>query len=174
MTMRSTFPGANSSKLNFTRTISAAVIAITCVCSSYSSAQNKEPDWVNTKPSQGQNSGGEPKMQVKWKAQPFDHKTFIENKGQFNAEVGNMTKKYNEKVLYKSTLEGDVKAYFMPNGIFYRKIDFVSQDGDLFDDNHDIKKDGKEKNDPDAKKTAVVHRLGVVWENANPNATIEA
>ena len=80
MTMRSTFPGANSSMLNFTRTISAAVIAITCACSSYTSAQNKEPDWVNTKPSQGQNSGGEPKMQMKWKVQPFDKKVFIENK----------------------------------------------------------------------------------------------
>ncbi|MGP8215415.1 MAG: T9SS type A sorting domain-containing protein [Bacteroidia bacterium] len=83
----------------------------------------------------------------KWKINPFDHKIFIENKGQFDADVKNEN---IDKVLYEAVLGGDIKAYFTPNGILYRQVKFVSKD------------------------KVVVNKVGVLWEGSNPNVTIEA
>jgi gliding motility-associated-like protein len=54
------------------------------------------------------------KHALKWKTNPLDHAVFVENNGQFNADVNT-----GDKVLYEAQL-GEVRAYFTSRGVVYR------------------------------------------------------
>src|SRR5579884_3664653 len=51
-----------------------------------------------------------------WTVQPFDHKVFIENRGQFDQLVGSKS-----KVLFGAQLGDNLFAYFTTNGVIYRQ-----------------------------------------------------
>jgi gliding motility-associated-like protein len=152
--------------------ISVVILLITCLIPLHGFSQSKtaatnavtatKQTSVDVAAASTTTQDGKPHLRSKWMAKPFDHKVFIENKGQFNAEVNN-----KRTVLYEATLGGNVKAYFMPTGIFFRQITFVKDDGDKDDDK-------AEKDDPDAKRTPLVHRMTALWEGSNPDVTIVA
>jgi|GEM_PF-626994 gliding motility-associated-like protein len=108
---------------------------------------------------------GKPQLKSKWIAHPFDHKVFVENKGQFNADVDN-----SQKVLFQASLGGTMKAYFLPNGVFFKETKFVR---DSTADESDDDKIG-EKDDLDSKHIGIVHTVSSIWEGANTNVAIVA
>ncbi|MGP8216620.1 MAG: T9SS type A sorting domain-containing protein [Bacteroidia bacterium] len=113
---------------------------------------------LNLLPNQGFSQ--KPKgLRERWKVNPFDHKIFIENKGQFDANVKNENIK---NVLYQADLGGDIKAYFTPNGILYRQVKFIP------------KYNNGGKNSRYTEHTAIVNKVAVLWEGSNPDVTIEA
>ncbi|MGP8216946.1 MAG: T9SS type A sorting domain-containing protein [Bacteroidia bacterium] len=90
---------------------------------------------------------------AKWQAIPFDHKLFIENKGQFDNDVQTPS-----KILYMAML-GNVKAYFTATGIIYRYDEYP-------------KREKGDKPDEEIVKP-VLHYLNATWEGANANSAIE-
>ena len=106
---------------------------------------------------------------VNWTKDPFDRKLFVENKGQFDADV-----RPGEKVLYQAIL-GNVNAYFTPQGIIYRYMEFHRPQKPV-----DLK-EGKEEDDDEndewwEKDTTkpTLHYLSAVWKDANPDVKVEA
>jgi len=100
-----------------------------------------------------------PAQQVKqkWTKAPFDHQLFIENKGQFNADI-----KTSEKILYQVIL-GDVRAYFTPSGIVYRY------------DELPVKFEKKNERDPDNTPVKpITHYETCTWVGANTNVAVLA
>ncbi|HTB05843.1 MAG TPA: PKD domain-containing protein [Bacteroidia bacterium] len=97
---------------------------------------------------------------INWTKKPFDHKLFIENKGQFDTDIH-----ATSKILFQARL-GDVAAYFTNNGITYRYNDVASVK----------KKFGNKPPDPDQLigKKIPIYYLTSTWEGANPNVSIEA
>ncbi|HTA84458.1 MAG TPA: hypothetical protein VK783_16055, partial [Bacteroidia bacterium] len=111
-----------------------------------------------------------PGLRPKWIAY-FDDQKYIENKGQFNAQLDN-----GNEILFGAVLGGDVKMYLMPNGVTYklRKFKTVDADGKEDGDEEDDDHKGRQKNnDPDAIHIPVIHLLSSVWEGSNPNVQIE-
>lgn len=92
-------------------------------------------------------------IQPAWTVNPFDHKLFIENDGQFNNAV-----KDSSQVLYGVQV-GKVWAYFTSHGVIFRYDEYP-----------------EDKLDPDEKSEAkpLVHILSAEWENTNPSVTVEA
>ncbi len=90
---------------------------------------------------------------LNWKVNPFDHKLFIENRGQFDTSV-----KGSDKVLYGVQM-GSIHAYFSSNKVIYRYDEYP-----------------EDSKDPDEKINSkpITHLLTVEWENSNPVVTIEA
>src|SRR5579862_5909205 len=76
---------------------------------------------VNLQPLKGQgstsiNSGrnkGTKGSKINWTANPFDHKVFIENKGQFEGPQN------GDKILYGAQV-GDVFVFITPHGLVYK------------------------------------------------------
>ncbi|MGP8216114.1 MAG: gliding motility-associated C-terminal domain-containing protein [Bacteroidia bacterium] len=89
------------------------------------------------------------KATSQWTTAPFDHKVFIENKGQFNAGVPG-----NDKVIYSASL-GAVNLYFTSHGIVYEYDEYI-------------------KNTKDKFQKPVTHYLDAEWENSNPAVTVTA
>jgi len=129
------------------------------------------PEWITSAPAQNPGSAQQG-LQTKWKSAPFDFNVFIENKGQFDADLEHLTGN-KKKILFQATLGGDVKAYFMPNGVIYRQVKFVAENADSLNDDDDNNKKA-EKNDVDGAHKAIVHNLGVQWVGSNPDVSIEA
>ena len=125
-----------------------------------------EPAWVSS--NKNKNSGTSTKGKAgesawAWTVQPFDHKVFIENRGQFDTLVND-----NSKVIFGAQLGDNLFAYFTTTGIVYRSI--------VFPKLAEAEKEGKEgKDDPDKKPIKpVISYLNMQWEGSNPNVSFEA
>ena len=88
----------------------------------------------------------------------FQHDVFIENNGQFNSDL-----KDDRKILFQAVL-GDIKAYFLPNGVIYQNVKFISKNNST---------DRPERNDPDAEHEVQISNIETMWVGSNINATIE-
>ncbi|MGP8213947.1 MAG: gliding motility-associated C-terminal domain-containing protein [Bacteroidia bacterium] len=158
----------------FTQTMKCAILCF-MVCFIVPSASVAQSSTTATKPAATSAIKSEPAdkkdWKVKWKAMAFDPQIFVENKGQFDNDIKNKNVK---KVLFQAVLGRDIKAYFTPNGIFFRQVTFVSKDADKAPNDKDGGKDKAGTNDIDAPHEAIVHKLGARWEGSNPNVTIEA
>jgi len=97
---------------------------------------------------------------VKWAVKdPFEHKVFIENKGQFNNAVSS-----SEKILYFAKI-GNVNAYFTAHGLYYKiEESFQSTDPD------------KENEHPEEWQYTppVVHTISMNWQGASTSSDIAA
>ncbi|HEY6163087.1 MAG TPA: hypothetical protein VI112_17805, partial [Bacteroidia bacterium] len=99
----------------------------------------------------------------KWsKNDVFEHRLFIENKGQFDKKAGE-----NTPVSYGVIMQGE-QLYFSPNGITYRYDEYQSMDEE--DREHAIEKvsAGGKKTQP----KLTVHTEQVTWEGSNPGVQI--
>jgi gliding motility-associated-like protein len=92
--------------------------------------------------------------QVKWAKNPFDHKVFIQNNGQFDKSVPG-----RGKVLYGAQV-GDIMLYFTEKGITYCHARLQEKNKDK---------------DPDAEpqQKIIMDYLSGEWEGANPQVNIE-
>jgi gliding motility-associated-like protein len=98
---------------------------------------------------------GTSKGQVKWATNPFDHRVFVENLGQFDGNIPG-----NEKILYGAQL-GKVTAYFTIKGVIYRY--------------NELQEAEEHANEPDEETVkSVAHYLMVNWDGSNSSSTIEA
>ncbi|HWY99049.1 MAG TPA: hypothetical protein VNY36_08195, partial [Bacteroidia bacterium] len=93
---------------------------------------------------------------VNWTKAPFDHKLFIENKGQFDSDISTYT---DSKILYQARL-GDVNAYFTATGIIYRYNKYPKLEKN--------EKEGEENVKPET------HYLSATWGGANSKVTLDA
>ncbi len=98
---------------------------------------------------------------VKWTAEPFDHKLFIKNAGQFNKDINT-----NDKVIYGAQV-GRANAYFTNNGLIYKYKK-------LSEPKRKESKKEVEKEISGEKDQDETHYANIVWVGSNPNATIEA
>src|ERR1051326_1382221 len=65
-----------------------------------------------------------PEVKNDWSVKsPFEHKLFIENKGQFDAKDLTKNEKGNSDIKFAYT-NGSFQIYFSPTGITYRKDDY--------------------------------------------------
>ena len=94
-------------------------------------------------------------QKANWTVNPFNHKIFVENNGQFDADINT-----SDKVLYQANL-GDVKMYFTSQGVIYKYDEHIKSTGSA-----DVDRD-KEILKP------VTHYLSATWVGANPQANIE-
>ncbi len=102
----------------------------------------------------------------KWDTKPFDHKIFVENKGQFTTETG----RAGDRILYEAKL-GKVKAYFLPNGIVYRK------EGWFLEDEAEKEKEEMERardRDKGIYEKIPVQFQRMNWVDANPDPEVIA
>ena len=97
-------------------------------------------------------------IQPLWKLNPFDHKLFIENQGQFNQDLPN-----ESNVLFQASF-GDIKAYFTAKGLTYKYDKAESKEED-------------ESNPEEQGKVPPKHTLyylSAQWVGANPGVTVDA
>jgi len=115
----------------------------------------KDPDWVTSK-----TSSPKPKEEhhIKWTKDPFDRQLFVENKGQFDADI-----KTSDKILYQAIL-GDVKVYFISSGVTYKYTEPPVH----------IEKEGKGEMEEKEVPAPKVHFLSYIWSGASSNVTIDA
>lgn len=101
---------------------------------------------------------------VKWNVNPFDHKVFIENKGQFDTSVDG-----KDKVLF-AVQQGPMFAYFTPHGIIYKYIEYPKREEASGKDDDD--KDAKDSHfvDPDLLPPVkpIAHYLYATWQGSSP------
>src|ERR1700722_5211765 len=114
-----------------------------------------DPDWVSGNKAP---ESSEIKYHTNWSHDPFDHQVFIENKGQFDADVTT-----SGKILYQAEL-GNVKAYFTSTGVIYRYDEYPKK-------NKKESEEEKEENDNTAPK---IHYTSYLWDGSNSSVTIEA
>src|ERR1035437_8829629 len=102
----------------------------------------------------------------KWtNGNPFEHKLFIENKGQFDKK----DTLANSNILYGVTL-GEIQIYFTSSGLTYRRDEFAKGDEeDREEAVEKMKEGGKKMSDKIAP-----HLIKLVWEGASPDAEIVA
>src|SRR5581483_817806 len=95
--------------------------------------------------------------QIVWKTDPFDHKVFIENQGQFNNDLPN-----NANVLFEASF-GKIKACFTTTGLTYRFDSIKGGPG------HE-----EEDENPEAKvpPTHTIYYMSMTWVNSNSNVTV--
>ncbi len=130
-------------------------------------SNTNEPAWVASKADKSTNSttkGNTSEGTWAWKVQPFDHKVFIENQGQFDKLVND-----NSKVIFAAQIGDNLFAYFTTNGIVYRNVEYPKY--------ADAKKGAKEDPDydPDRKPIVpVISYLNMHWIGSNPNVTFDA
>ncbi|HTB05877.1 MAG TPA: hypothetical protein VK806_02915, partial [Bacteroidia bacterium] len=97
-----------------------------------------------------------PGCKAKWTTNPFDHKLFVENKGQFNNIIPS-----GDKVLFEAKL-GSMNAYFTATGVVYQYMEMLN-------------KDTSEGTDPEAAPRKMIqHFTQLNWEGSNANVTIDA
>src|SRR5579883_2483603 len=117
--------------------------------------------------SKGNDRGGATKGQKSdwaWTVQPFDHKVFIENRGQFDELVNSKS-----KVLFGAQLGDNLFAYFTTNGIIYRQCVYPKLQA--------ARKELAEKKDYDPDKEVVkpvITYLASQWEGSNPDVSLDA
>jgi len=99
---------------------------------------------------------GNSAFNVNWTKEPFDHKLFIENNGQFDGDAPN-----GSKILFKACL-GKVDAYFTPNGLIYRYAELPKLSGE------------KETEQGEDTIKPPFHYFLSEWEGANPEVKVEA
>jgi hypothetical protein len=99
-----------------------------------------------------------------WTVQPFDHKLFIENRGQFDKLVSK-----KDKVLFGAQLGDDLFAYFTTKGVIYRLCVYpklAAAERELAE---------KKGYDPDKEVVRpVITYLSSEWDGANPDVTVDA
>src|SRR4051812_39615202 len=61
--------------------------------------------------------------QTNWTVNPFDHKLFVENLGQFDKDL-----REGQGRVHFFALLGTIKAYFTPGGIVYRYDEFPKRE----------------------------------------------
>jgi gliding motility-associated-like protein len=91
---------------------------------------------------------------------PFVHKVFVENRGQFDEAIPN-----SEKILYFAKV-GKVKAYFTASGVYYQ-----------MDENSEKNNSGKEEEHPEERGNVppVIRSIFMHWAETNTSSqTLEA
>src|SRR5271155_4838357 len=96
-------------------------------------------------------------INIKWTTNPFDHKLFIENNGQFDNVI--TTK---DKILFGAQL-GEICVFFTSNGIIYK-----------YNEIHLTAKTVDKDTDKDGPVKQVAHYLNVIWYGSNPGVSIIA
>jgi gliding motility-associated-like protein len=92
-----------------------------------------------------------------WKANPFEQKVFIENKGQFNESAEEA-----ERVLFQA-VSGGVKINFTKQGVVYHYNEIISR------------KEEKRKAGEDEESAKVIpHSLSLEWIGSNPEVEVVA
>ncbi|MBL7892154.1 MAG: SprB repeat-containing protein, partial [Bacteroidia bacterium] len=99
------------------------------------------------------------KHKINWRINPFEGKVFIENRGQFDTLL-----KSTSRVWYGAEL-GAIKAYFTSDGLTYRYDEYPKKSDE---------KEESEEAEQEAFKIRKTHYFKILWEGANPDATIEA
>lgn len=93
---------------------------------------------------------------TKWSANPYEHKAFIENKGQFSSVIDG-----GKKIFFSAQL-GKINAYFTSKGIVYRYDEYS-------------KNEKEEKREVEIEKAETkTYFLSATWENSNPDLIITA
>jgi gliding motility-associated-like protein len=90
----------------------------------------------------------------------FEHKAFIENKGQFNVSPLTAKGKYGD-IKYAVTSEG-MEIYFRPDRITYRHLEAPSS------------KDREEMEEGEQPSFCISQKTDIIWIGANANAEIAA
>ncbi len=100
-----------------------------------------------------------PATKIKWTTKPFDHKVFIENKGQFTAPL-----QHNDRILYGAQI-GKVFAFITDHGIIYNYTELPKR--------HIEKgKDDDGDHDEMARKIkALPHYLYATWQGSGNDIT---
>src|SRR6185312_740480 len=138
----------SSQKRNVSSFVTTPVQIHKAVAANNSVAQNE------TKPAAGESK-------LLWSSEPFDHKLFIENNGQFNEN--NNT---NDNIIYGAQV-GRAFVYFTGKGVIYRYQDIGKPR------KHEEKERGG-KRDEDDNTPAPVQYANIEWVGANANPVIEA
>ena len=131
------------------------IVVLFAWCVSYSQVPNEhslESIVIDKNPS-------EKGYKTNWTKNPFDHKIFIENRGQFDADINKET-----KILYQVML-GAVKAYFTSSGVIYRYDEYPKR---LESEKEEREKEGGKEN-----AKPLIHYLSALWVDANPNVIID-
>jgi len=116
--------------------------------------------------SAGEASSQEMTYTPKWDVKPFDHKVFVENKGQFTNETG----RTDDKILYEAKL-GRIKAYFLPGGLVYRYEGWFEK-SEAEREKEELER-AKERDKGHVEELTVKFQRAV-WVGANPEAEVIA
>ena len=109
--------------------------------------------------------------QSKWTVSPFDQKVFIENKGQFNGENGNESK----KILFE-TKSGGVDLCFTANGLTYKHDESVArmrEEKEALEKGQPNRKENEEEEERETMKS-IPSYFSIEWVGSNPNTEIIA
>src|SRR5580698_7075251 len=114
---------------------------------------------INAQVTVSNSSGGNSRAGYKtnWTVNPFDYKIFVENKGQFSADIQN-----GDKILYGAQM-GDIYAFITNKGIIYRYTEFPGGHPSA-DRRHSRLAD---PDDIDPKAKPIQHYLRAIWFGAN-------
>lgn len=101
------------------------------------------------------------KYKTLWTAEPFDHKLFIRNEGQFDNVA-----KIDRKIIFGAQV-GRANAYFTANGVTYNYKELGQPKKNEF------KEKGESAGNKDDIDT-MTHSVSLVWEGSNPDVSIES
>jgi|GEM_PF-980490 len=93
-----------------------------------------------------------------WSTNPFNHKLFIENKGQFDAYA-----RKDDKILYGALL-GKVFAFITNHGLVYEYTEYPERTSEP----------DEEKDKIDTSDKPILHYLDVAWQGSDNNGNIVA
>jgi hypothetical protein len=104
-----------------------------------------------------------------WTAQsPFEHKVFIENKGQCNGKSNLF-----EEIKYSAAV-GNIQIYFSPAGLTYRYDEYVTIGEEAEAGLQKIPSATAFETENRPVTKLVPHFVNMIWEGANPGVLLEA
>jgi len=109
-----------------------------------------------------------------WTQNPFEHKVFVENKGQFDKSFSELfVNKQNKisKIAYAAKVDG-VDMYFHASGLVYKRDKAVLMSEKEKEAYLDKNSENEFEAENENKYKLVSNILQVEWLNANPNAEI--
>jgi gliding motility-associated-like protein len=142
------------------KNISIVKLLMLCIVAAVTSNAQQARHTNKTAISSVANSNSDSKYKSLWTAEPFDHKLFIKNAGQFD-NIPNV----EERIMFGAQV-GRANAYFIARGVIYNYKN-VGQPK---------KNETKEKQEREGKEEDIdtaTHSVSLVWEGSNPNVAIE-
>ncbi|MBI2269248.1 MAG: hypothetical protein HYU69_02705, partial [Bacteroidetes bacterium] len=121
-------------------------------------------------------TGSAVKAQVAdWTSNPFEHRAFVKNNGQFNFSLtGGSLKPLNTQILYGASANG-VELYFTTNGITYKHNELIPA---TEEEKEELEKGRSSyfKNEKEERSInkSVPRFLSIEWLGSNPNSEIIA
>ena len=101
-------------------------------------------------------------QEASWSTSPFNHKVFVENKGQFDNTIANNS----DKILFSACLDG-VEMLFSAKGLTYKHDELIT-----VSEEEKEKEESKNDREEEPKFKSVPEYLSVEWIGSNPNVQI--